>query len=1114
MKKNLLLIIFTFFVAFSYAQTQKAWKEVTAQNIKLNKNVQRESFPQDFKLIQLDFAVLQQVLMNTPGRFSKSKKGTVITLPNVSGGFERFEMFEASNFDAELQARFPQIRAFVGKGIDDKNALLRLSISPSGIQTMVFRANRRSEFMEPYSEDGKIYVVYNSSSTKGKLPFTCSTTDINLANELTSKVGQTAFSSSGSLLTFRLALSCNGEYSNYFGATSSAQVANVLTAFNNTMTRVNGVFEKDFGIHMNIVNQTTNVIYYVPATDPYTTMANWNTQLQRALNTTLTGVSTSLAANNAAYDVGHMFGASGGGGNAGCIGCVCVDGVTAGTGSTKGRGITSPADGIPSGDNFDIDYVAHELGHQFGANHTFSNSNEGAGVNKEVGSGVTIMGYAGITSYDTHLHSIDVFHSASIAQVQANMAGKTCPTVTSLTHGAPIVNAGLDYIIPKSTPFILTGSAIDSNGDVMNYVWEQNDDGVGQTNANSAARIAKPTGSNWVNYLPSTTPSRYFPNIASVVANSPTTSGLDVTSEALSSVARTLNFRLTARDNNILGGQTGFDDTVITVNATAGPFAVTAPNTSVSWVVGTNQTVTWDVAGTTANGVNTDFVDIYLSNDGGYTYPILLASRVPNDGSEVILVPNNIGTTKRIMVKGNNHVFFDISNSNFTITAAPSTFGIAFNGIEGEQNKDACQGSVVSYSFPYMTYGGFSASTAFSVTGQPVGSTVVFTPTNTATDGTITMEISNTAASATGLYTMIVTGSSGGTTKTISFYLNLISGNFGTQTLTSPADLAVGQSTSTNLTWPSNASASLYDVQVATDAGFTSIVSSATVATNSYTVSGLAEGTDYFWRVLPKNSGCMGVFSSAYKFTTGTTTCGNVYSNNTSLSVPDGVGSPADGTEVTKSIVVPGTLTGNLNNVTVDLAFSHSYIDDLRIWLTHPDGTVVSLWNHNCESEFSSISVTYADGNPSIPLEPVCSASTGTFAPESPLSALNGKLASGTWVLHALDYWTGDTGIIGNWSINLCVATPLVSESFNTIEDLAIYPNPNNGNFTVQFNSSSNNDVKIGVHDVRGRQIFDKTYQNNGLFNQSLNLDNVQSGIYLVTVQDGLSKTTKKIVVE
>jgi hypothetical protein len=234
----------------------------------------------------------------------------------------------------------------------------------------------------------------------------------------------------------RLAQSCNAEYSNYFGATSATQVALVLAAFNATLTRCNGCYETDLAIHLNLISNTTSVIYYNANTDPYTTMGNWNSQLQSTLTSVI---------GEANYDIGHMFGASGGGGNAGCIGCIC-------TNNQKGSGITSPADAIPQGDNFDIDYVVHEVGHQMGANHTFSMSNEGSGVNKEVGSGITIMGYAGITSQDVAPHSIDIFHEASIDQIQANIQNKTCPITSSLAgkNATPVVAALTNYMPPKS----------------------------------------------------------------------------------------------------------------------------------------------------------------------------------------------------------------------------------------------------------------------------------------------------------------------------------------------------------------------------------------------------------------------------------------------------------------------------------------------------------------------------------------------------------------------------------------------------------------------------------------------------------------------------------------
>ena len=911
MKKTLLLFFSLFVLNVTFSQTDKAWSTYKGQNIIISKTAERESFPIDFTLMQLDLNSLRQVALTAPVRSIENRSNVIISIPNSDGKIERYRIHEASNFDDELQAQFPEIRSYVGQGIDDKYAVLRMSLDPRGIQTMVLRAGKPAEFMEPYSQDGKIYAVYSSSRKRGKLPFTCSTPEQVLTNDLaTPEV--TARSSSGSLLTFRLALSCNGEYANHFGASSAADVALVLAQFNATMTRVNGVFEKDFAIHMNIVASTTNVIFYDPATDPYTTMANWNTQLQKTLNTTLTGPSTTLAANNAAYDVGHMFGETGGGGNAGCIGCVCVNGVASGNGSTKGRGITSPADGVPMGDTFDIDYVAHELGHQFGANHTFSNANEGYGVNKEVGGGVTIMGYAGITSYNTHMNSIDIFHSASIAQVQANMVGKTCPTSTPITHSAPVVNAGADYTIPLSTPFILTGSATDAGGGSLTYAWEQNDDGGANTDAASVASPTKTTGPNFACYPASANSFRYFPAFSSILNGSTTTAGVGVTMEALSSVARTLNFRLTVRDNVVGQGQTNFDDVVVTVaNKTALNVTMAA---GTSYPVGSTQTVVWTGA-TGANGHSTIAgganVDILFSSDNGVTWTTLL-SGTPNDGTQSVTLPAGVAAPYcRFMVKASANIFFNIS--------------------------------------------------------QP--------------------------------------------------------------------------------------------------------------------------------------------FSVGYSLQT---IC-NTYSNNTVQNIPDGP-SPffsTAGPTLTSVINIPVSQT--ITDVNVNVNVTHEWIRDLVSRVVHPDGTVVILGNRICNDQ-DGYNITFNDGSPAIS----CTApiTSGTFNPNQPLSGLNSKTTNGNWSLTMNDYFQGDIGTLNSWSVEVCyIQATLTSENFG-LENFTLYPNPNNGSFNIQFNSNTGNEIKINVHDVRGREIFAKSYNNNGLFNESLELNNVQSGVYLVTVQDGARKEVKKIVVQ
>jgi hypothetical protein len=683
MKKAFLLtLFFAVCTTLVFSQTGKYWSPHNDNGKTItDKAVARLSFPKDYKLFDLDIDPLRQKL------FAVSNHGysTIISLPNADGQTEEFEVFEASNFEPDLQAEFPQIRAYSGKGITDKYAMLKLSISPQGIQTMVFRADKPDEFIEAYSQDHTVYAVYKSQRTKGNMPWACSTVDTQLATSLNARVNNTNFteSTAGQLKTMRLAQSVTAEYSNYFGATSAAQVALVLAAINATLTRCNGCYEKDLGVHLNLVAASTNVIYYNAATDPYDDAATgaggtWNAQLQSTLTSVI---------GDANYDIGHLFGSSGGGGNAGCIGCVCVDG-------QKGSGFTSPADGIPQGDNFDIDYVVHEVGHQMGANHTFTMTSEGgppaSSAQKEVGSGITIMGYAGITNEDVAPHSLDIYHEESIAQIQANLATKSCPVTTSISanNATPVVNPLTGYTIPISTPFALTGSATDANaGDALTYCWEEDDATITLTGTNSVAKPTKAAGPNWLSFTPSASGTRYCPELSTILAGlliTPVLPGGDAIAniEALSSVARTLKFRLTVRDNcpysstaPIKVGQTNFADMVVTVSAASGPFQVTVPNTNVTWPGGSTQTVTWNVASTTATPVSCANVKISYSTDGGLTFPTVLIASTPNDGTQSVTIPSGEPTiTARIKVEAVGNIFFDISNTNFTVSVPPGVY--------------------------------------------------------------------------------------------------------------------------------------------------------------------------------------------------------------------------------------------------------------------------------------------------------------------------------------------------------------------------------------------------------------------------------------------------------
>jgi hypothetical protein len=408
--------------------------------------------------------------------------------------------------------------------------------------------------------------------------------------------------------------------------------------------------------------------------------------------------------------------------------------------------------------------------------------------------------------------------------------------------------------------------------------------------------------------------------------------------EVCPSVARDLNFSLTVRDNNSGIGQTTTDEMKVTVNGTAGPFVMTAPNTVVSWQGGSNQNVTWNVAGTDVNGINAKYVDIYLSTNGGTSFPILLASKVPNDGSETVTIPNTASTTNRIMVKGWDNIFFDVSNTNFTIIAANSTMAVSFNGVEGEQNKSVCQGASASYTIKYDILAGFSGVTTFAATGNPAGTSVSFSPTSIAANGNVTMTISNTAGITPGFYSIIVTATSGAVTKTVPFYLELLNSNFATSSLSFPVNNAVGQGVSLNLTWGADPNATSYDVQVATDLAFTNIFSTVNSITNSYAIAGLAEGTTYFWRIKPKNAGCSGVFSTENRFTTGVVSCPG---SSTSTNVPLTIGTTANVT-INSSLNIPSG--GVISDVNITMDVTHTWINDLTATLISPSGTQVQLF--------------------------------------------------------------------------------------------------------------------------------------------------------------------------
>jgi len=421
---------------------------------------------------------------------------------------------------------------------------------------------------------------------------------------------------------------------------------------NVTLSRVNQVFERDLSVRLQLVANNRNIIFI--------NSDNFNNENAGQLINQSQSVITNIIGSSS-YDVGHTF-STGGGGLAG-LGVVC-------NAENKARGITGSS--APVGDPYDIDYVSHELGHQFGANHTFNGSSGScmgnmSNVSAEPGSGSTIMAYAGICPpYNVQNNSDAYFHYFSVQQIFQHLSTQAnCAIIISTANATPIVDAGTNYTIPKSTPFKLTATATDANTqDVLTYTWEQLDS---QTTTYPITGNA-PHGPNFRSVIPTTDNYRYFPSLATVLegttdVNTPPNSQW----EKPSRVARVQRFGVTVRDNNIInGGQTKRDFTDITV-ADVGPFVLTYPsniasdNATEQWQINTQKTITWNVAGTTANGINTSHVNILYTTNEGETF-IPIENNVPNNGSRTIQVPNlPDNTLMRIKIQPVDNIYYAIS---------------------------------------------------------------------------------------------------------------------------------------------------------------------------------------------------------------------------------------------------------------------------------------------------------------------------------------------------------------------------------------------------------------------------------------------------------------------
>ncbi|MBK6315297.1 MAG: hypothetical protein IPF53_13590 [Blastocatellia bacterium] len=660
------------------------WREIDEASLGSAKDADRQIVPQLYRVFELDEASLAETLDRAPLEFSAAAKTgapVVMNLPMPDGSMQRFRIQESPVMEPALAARRPDLRTFIAQGIDDPAAAMRFDRTPAGFHAMVLSPNG-TVFVDPYRKnDTRTYISYYKRDYVRDTGWRCDTVDDPI-DSAASKLGDTRVPSGSNLRTYRLALACTGEYAAFHGGT----VPLVETEYVTLVNRLNSVYEVDLAVRMVLVANNSSVIFTNSATDPYTN-SNGSTMLGQN-QTTCTNVIGS-----ANYDIGHVV-STGGGGVAG-LGVVCNT-------SNKARGVT----GLPSpiGDAFYIDFVAHEMGHQFAGSHTFNgNAGNCSGGNRtassayEVGSGSTIQAYAGICGAQNLQPNSDAyFHARSYDQMVAftTTGSGNCPAPVATGNNPPVIDAGPAFTIPVSTPFELTAASYsDPNGDELTFCWEEFDlgaAGAGTTDDGSAPILRS--------FNPSTSPTRVFPKISSLVWNA------FPYGEVLPTTNRTMTFRCTARDNRAGGGGVDWDTTTVTSSTSAGPFSVTAPNAATTFAGGSAQTVSWNVANTNAAPVNTANVSIFLSLDGGNSFPICLFANTPNDGTEQITIPNVATSMARIKVKGAGNIFFDISNANFTITAGANggdSAGIWFADSSANFLRNSNSGGAAEVIFGY-----------------------------------------------------------------------------------------------------------------------------------------------------------------------------------------------------------------------------------------------------------------------------------------------------------------------------------------------------------------------------------------------------------------------------
>ena len=639
-------------------------------------------------IVRLDENALRTYLQNAPLEFHNNGVTIPLDIPLPNGQVETFGLVESPVLAPEIAARHPEIKTYTGNGLKNKQYSIRISLTSSGFNAIVLGVADDVVYFEPYSEtDRSYYFSYFSRDAfmpeekkragDGCLVGKVGNIGVRISNHAhESPITEGVLNNTGaSLRTFRLAVAASGEFTQvYAGADSAAKKTAAYNGIVAYVNRMNAVYRRELCASFSLVSDT-DIVFADKTTDHFS-HSNSNLMLDQChtlLNAKI------LPAN---YDIGHVVGQSSGSGE----GLAQTSSLCDDTG--KGKGLTKIGDLSQYAQIFFDQAFFHEIGHQFSMDHSYNSSvpvctTRDRATSVEPGAGATIMSYgftcANTNSADGLVGNDDYFtatlavpgpflnfHTKNYSQAVTYMASvSTCGTTTATNNTLPVVTGATAKTIPKSTPFSLTGSATDANGDALTYSWEGTN--IGETASPIASTLADATKPPFFrSYEPVTTPTRTYPLLSAILSGSNYAKG-----DKLPSVAIATTHRFTVRDNRAGGSSTVFSEVTVTVDGSSGPFLETT-NLTGSFPANSPQTITWSVNntdGTNGSTVSVANVKISLSTDGGLTFPTVLLASTPNDGSASITLPNVLTTTARIKVEAIDNIFFDISNVNFQIAA-------------------------------------------------------------------------------------------------------------------------------------------------------------------------------------------------------------------------------------------------------------------------------------------------------------------------------------------------------------------------------------------------------------------------------------------------------------